>query len=1151
MSGLAFSPAAVTGESPLTRTTFNVDANNYRYDYLLYVPAATGDYSLTVSEGSVSLWDAQTGAHLGSAYSNSGGVELIHRLNAGNPYRITVSSTNLSFTTYQFQAKKLQTVDLSGTVDISGLAPHITADDISSTEIKVYTGTLNHALLGSSTIERDSPWSMSVPASETQAVWIRADINLTNGRVITAQIERTVNGNTGGLTLAPAAVSGGPVARFGSGGFLLVPSESGLFNLEVLGVITPNSPYGHLYLYDVAGGLLAQNNNGSLSAASLIAGIPYIVRVDNIGNFAAYQFRMTAVPSISIGGSVDLSGLPSSIRDAVSSAKVSGYVDNPAHTPIVSEALVGPDGSWSALVPVEYTGQTAQLTLNLTLNLPNGDRRIYSHIQTVLTDLASDLDFSPQAVPSGEWDDRIGIADEYYYVDRLLWIPENSGEYTLDAEKAEGGSDLNYMYLYDGLTGDHIAQTYGENGNFRIQRSDFAADHPYIVVVVVYSGGTGDYRFKAAFGRSISLDQTGNYTFPGAATGYGAQNPLTVTVSNAGNQATGALTIERSGDYYYDFTVSPASLPSIEVGESGNFTVVPVQGLGEGTYTATITVSGGTGISASFNVSFTVGAANYSISMDPTGPYTFPGAAVGYGGLTAKSVTVSNMGNQATGELSITKSGTNAGSFTVSPASLSSIAVEGSDSFTVVPVQGLTEGTYTTTITVSNSGNGISASFDVSFAVTTAPTYGISLSETAYTFPGAAAGYGAQSSRTVTVSNTGNQPTGALSITKTGTGAGSFTVSSTSLSSIAVSGSDTFTVTPVTGLAAGTYSAVITVSNSGNGISASFNVNFTVTAAPSYGISLSETGTYTFPGATAGYGTPPTRTVTVSNTGNQTTGLLNIEKSGINPGSFTVSPTSLPSIAANGGPGSFTVAPVPGLSVGTYTATITVSNSGNGISASFNVSFTVTTAPSYGISLSETGTYTFTPAITGYGTQNPRTVTVSNTGNQATGSLTIGKSGTNAVSYTLSKTSIANIITGGSDSFTVVPNTGLAAGTYTAVIVVSGGNGILETFNVSFTVTAPGAVSISVGFNRGDITINGSNGINLIRKTGTPQSLVLSADGYTGVVWYVDGDISVPKTGNTLTISASAYTAQIHSVTFTGRKNGVLFSQVIPFTVLD
>jgi len=112
----------------------------------------------------------------------------------------------------------------------------------------------------------------------------------------------------------------------------------------------------------------------------------------------------------------------------------------------------------------------------------------------------------------------------------------------------------------------------------------------------------------------------------------------------------------------------------------------------------------------------------------------------------------------------------------------------------------------------------------------------------------------------------------------------------------------------------------------------------------------------------------------------------------------------------------------------------------------------VVIAPTYGVTLSETGTYTFPAATAGYAAQTARSVTVTNTGNQATGALTAALSGSNASSFTLSSTSINSIAASGTGTFTVVPNTGLAVDTYTATVTVSGSNGITAAFNVSFTV---------------------------------------------------------------------------------------------------
>ncbi|GHV64645.1 hypothetical protein AGMMS49587_17450 [Spirochaetia bacterium] len=230
--------------------------------------------------------------------------------------------------------------------------------------------------------------------------------------------------------------------------------------------------------------------------------------------------------------------------------------------------------------------------------------------------------------------------------------------------------------------------------------------------------------------------------------------------------------------------------------------------------------------------------------------------------------------------------------------------------------------------------------------------------------------------------------------------------------------------------------------------------------APTYGISLNPAGTHTFPVAGPGYGAPAAKSVIITNTGNQATGDLTAALSGADSGSFTLSKTSIPSIAA-GGANTFTVVPKPGLGVTTHTATVTVT--GDSIAASFDVSFTVTTAPAYGIDFDVSGAYTFPAAIAGYGTQTALSVTIANTGNRDTGNLTAALSGAGSGSFFLSKTTVTSIAVGDTGSFTVVPKTGLSAGSYTATVTISGGNGISKNFSVSFTVNpVPATYGISL-----------------------------------------------------------------------------------------
>lgn len=96
----------------------------------------------------------------------------------------------------------------------------------------------------------------------------------------------------------------------------------------------------------------------------------------------------------------------------------------------------------------------------------------------------------------------------------------------------------------------------------------------------------------------------------------------------------------------------------------------------------------------------------------------------------------------------------------------------------------------------------------------------------------------------------------------------------------------------------------------------------------------------------------------------------------------------------------------------------------------------------------------------GYAAPVAKTVTVSNNGDAATGALNIALSGDSSSAFTLSKSSIADIPVSGNDTFTVVPKEGLAAGTYTATITVSGDKIMPVATSVSFVVTAATPIPI-------------------------------------------------------------------------------------------
>lgn len=208
---------------------------------------------------------------------------------------------------------------------------------------------------------------------------------------------------------------------------------------------------------------------------------------------------------------------------------------------------------------------------------------------------------------------------------------------------------------------------------------------------------------------------------------------------------------------------------------------------------------------------------------------------------------------------------------------------------------------------------------------------------------------------------------------------------------------------------------------------------------------------------------------------------------------------------------------ITGLTSGNYLVRIKAAGM---VLAGNSTSFTVaeySATPSYGISLSETGTHTFVGADIGYSEQTLLTVQIGNSGNQPTGQLTVQLTGANRDSFTLSSQSIGSIAVNGGASFTVKPKINLAAGTYTATVTVSGGNRISESFNVSFTVidTRPTVTSVAVS--------PSATGV----QKGTTQQFTVTVQGANNpaqtVAWEIVGSHAAGTSINTsglLTVAA-------------------------------
>lgn len=455
-----------------------------------------------------------------------------------------------------------------------------------------------------------------------------------------------------------------------------------------------------------------------------------------------------------------------------------------------------------------------------------------------------------------------------------------------------------------------------------------------------------------------------------------------------------------------------------------------------------------------YTINVTRAAAQHKIELDKTGTHVFDSLAEGYqeSSLTALTVTVTNTGDVATGELTVALSDTNAGSFSLTDTTISSIGANGNiATFTVKPNTGLTKGTYTATVTVSNSDNGISASFDVSFTVAASQDeVDVNNAKTAIESAGASTWTVAQADantesdvKTALVEKIESVISSAgITVTADNIAVTGFTPAEagTSGNHAGTNGSFGFTVT----LTKSNATTAATVS--GCTITATAYVPSTVATLDS--LILSE-GTLdpTFNSSTPGYNA----------TVQDTTGSITVTPTLTDAkASVTVNGTAVASGSASGA--------IP-LNVGANTITVVVTAEDGTTTKTYTVTVT-RPKPAYGVTLDVPK---FADVVEGYTAPGRITVTVTNVGSNATGELTVTLGDTDASSFSVNPESLASIDANGNITFTVATATSLTVGTYTATVTVSNKN-ITSTADISFTVT-PKVTTHTITFNANGGTV--------------------------------------------------------------------------------
>ncbi len=530
----------------------------------------------------------------------------------------------------------------------------------------------------------------------------------------------------------------------------------------------------------------------------------------------------------------------------------------------------------------------------------------------------------------------------------------------------------------------------------------------------------------------------------------GTQEAKSVTITRTGTGVLNNVSASLSGTNASAFElVQPGSRTLDDAVNTTSFMVRAKDGLAVGTYTATVTVRADNMVNEVFTVTQKV---SHSYTIAPLANQTLVELAAGYtaGGQESKSVTLTRTGTGVLNNVTAVLSGAGASAFELTqPAVRTLDDTTPSTSFTVKAKDGLAAGTYTANVTVkaANMADVVFQVTQVVHSYTMAPLADVGLAELA-------AGYGAgtQETKTVTLTRTGTGVLNNVTVVLGGADAAVFELTQPAVRTLdGTTPSTSFTVKAKDGLAAGTYTANVTV-KAANMADVVFQVTQVVhsyTMAPLADVGLAELA------AGYGAGTQETKTVTLTRTG---TGVLNnvtVVLGGADAAVFELTQPAVRTLDGTTPSTSFTVKAKDGLAAGTYTANVTVkaTNMADVVFQVTQVVHSYTMAPLADVGLAELA------AGYGAGTQEAKSVTLTRTGTGVLNNVTAVLGGADAAAFELTPPGALTLDgTTPSASLTVKAKDGLAAGTYTADVTVKAANMADVVFAVtqvvhSYTIT--------------------------------------------------------------------------------------------------
>jgi hypothetical protein len=522
----------------------------------------------------------------------------------------------------------------------------------------------------------------------------------------------------------------------------------------------------------------------------------------------------------------------------------------------------------------------------------------------------------------------------------------------------------------------------------------------------------------------------------------GAVATRTIVVTNTGGMATTPLSVAISGAGAADFTVSVNSCAAATLAPLGSCSITVRFAPGEvGARAAALTVTAGAGITATTSL---IGNAadDAALTISPT---TQSFGTIVIGSTSSATLTITNGGGLASGPLTLAVSGADAASFVLSNGCGAALAAGASCNVAVIFLPSAA-GARTATVTVTGLPGGTTAAALSGNAATSAA---LTMNPATYDFGTVALG-NSSNEHTFTITNAGGTTSGAVSTLLSGLAAADFNVASNSCGAT---------------LAAGASCAVdIRLSPSSTGSRAA---NLTAIAAPGGSVGASLSGTAVTPASLSAspglndfgsvvVGTAsPAQTVTITNTGGATSGLVTPAIVGDHAADFGIVSSTCGVALSSGATCSVSVRFTPG-APGTRKAALVADAAPGGIAADSLVGNGLAPASLH-----------IAPTLKDFGSVAAGSgglilsLSVSNTGAVASGAVTASVTGVNASAFTIVSSSCTGALPAGGTCVVSVRFAPTVLGPLAASLVVTGAPGGNATASLIGTGATPANLTIS------------------------------------------------------------------------------------------